>query len=203
MRSACCEDAMKHGNARKRRNSDGPDNLDITHATAGTEIRRRMPWMLLALAAGAVMVVVGQHFEHALASRLELALFVPMIVYMSDTIGTETLALFVRELALRKVVLRKLFLRELGVGLSLGVATGVPMALFSYLWFEDVRLAGTILTAMTVNGLVAVLTGMLIPIAFAKFRKDPALGTDELTTALSDNVSLLVYLAVASLILFS
>jgi magnesium transporter len=63
-------------------------DLDITHATTRTEIRRRVPWMFLALFAGAVMVLVGRQFEESLGRRLELALFIPMIVYMSDTIGT-------------------------------------------------------------------------------------------------------------------
>jgi Mg/Co/Ni transporter MgtE len=71
----------------------------------------------------------------------------------------------VRELALRKVTLHKLFLREVAVGLTLGMATGVPMALFSYIWLQDLRLSVTLLVAMIANGLVAVLTGMLIPIA--------------------------------------
>jgi magnesium transporter len=184
----------KEGSAQRR--------LDITHTTARAEIRRRVPWMFLALFAGMIMVIVGSHFEGAIEKKLELAFFVPVIVYMSDCIGTETLTLFVRELALRKVTLRRLFLRESAVGLALGIVTGVPIALFSYLWFQDIRLAMTLLLAMMANGLVAVLTGMLIPIAFAKLKKDPALGTDEITTALSDNVSLLIYLVVATLILF-
>ena len=57
-------------------------------------------------------------------------------------------------------------------------------------------------TAVTVNGLVAVLTGMLAPLAFAKLGKDPAIGSGEITTALSDNVSMLTYLIVATLVLF-
>jgi Mg/Co/Ni transporter MgtE len=43
---------------------------------------------------------------------------------------------------------------------------------------------------------------MLAPLAFAKLGKDPALGTDEITTALSDNLSMLTYLLVATVILF-
>lgn len=60
----------------------------------------------------------------------------------------------------------------------------------------------TLVITMTVNGLVAVLTGVLAPIVFAKLKRDPALGTDEITTALSDNVSMLIYLIVATLFLF-
>jgi len=198
---------MKRPWLRRHAAPDGRDDravevlLDVSNTTARNEIGRRVPWIVLALAAGALMVLIGRQFEELLARRLELALFIPMIVYMSDTIGTETLTLFVRALALKQVVLHQLFLREAGVGLALGVASGVPMGLLSYAWLHDLRLAAAIMAAMVVNGLVAVLMGMMIPIAFAKVGKDPALGTDEITTALSDSLSLLIYFLVATLIL--
>jgi magnesium transporter len=175
--------------------------LNVSKTTARYEIRRRSPWMFLGLLAGIAMVLVGQRFEGALSRKLELVFFIPMIVYMSDIIGTETLALFVRELSLRRVSLHKIFWREVCVGLSLGLITGIPMGLFSYLWFRDFDLSVTLVIAMTVNGLVAVLTGVLAPIVFAKLKKDPALGTDEITTAVSDNISMLIYLIVATLFL--
>jgi Mg/Co/Ni transporter MgtE len=43
---------------------------------------------------------------------------------------------------------------------------------------------------------------MMTPIIFSAFKKDPAVGTDELTTAISDNISILIYLVVATMILF-
>ncbi len=76
------------------------------------------------------------------------------------------------------------------------------MGLFSYLWFKDVSLSLIVAIAMTVNGIIAVVIGMLLPIIFAKLGKDPALGTDEITTALSDNLSMVIYLVVATFILF-
>lgn len=76
------------------------------------------------------------------------------------------------------------------------------MGLFSYVWFKDLALSVTVATAMIVNGVIAVMVGMLIPVIFAKLGRDPALGTDEITTALSDNFSILIYLVVATLILF-
>lgn len=54
--------------------------LEVSHTTAGNEIRRRAPWMLLALVAGIVMVLVGQNFEAAFSRNIELAFFVPVIV---------------------------------------------------------------------------------------------------------------------------
>lgn len=176
--------------------------LNVSHTTARNEIRRRAPWILFALVAGIVMVLVGQNFEAAFSRNIELALFIPVIVYMSDSIGTETLALFVRELDQRRLKVHRLLLRESAVGIALGLLSGVPMGLFGYWWFGDARIATTLVLSMTVNGFVAVLTGMLAPLTFAKLGKDPAIGSDEITTAVSDNVSMLTYLIVATVILF-
>lgn len=179
-----------------------PTELNISSAHFGYEIKRRAPWMLLSFLAGIVMVLIGRNFEEALSGKIELVFFIPMIVYMSDSIGTETLALFVRELALRRVSLHKLFWREACVGLSLGLITGVPMGLVSYFWIQDFNLSLAVTITMVINGLVAVLVGMLTPIIFRKLKKDPALGTDEITTAVSDNLSMLIYLVTATFILF-
>lgn len=148
------------------------------------------------------MVWLGSTYEDVLSRKIELVFFIPMIVYMSDSIGTETLALFVRELALRRLNLKRIILKEILVGLFLGFASGFPMGVFSYFWLRDVSLSATVAIAMMVNGIIAVLIGMLLPIIFAKLKRDPALGTDEITTALSDNLSMLIYLVVATLILF-
>ena len=183
---------------RQRRNGQ----LNVGRAHFGTEIRRRAPWILLAVAAGILMVWIGRAFEEQLTDRIELVFFVPMIVYMSDIIGTETLALVVRSLAVDHMHVRRIFLKELMVGLCLGATGGIPMGLIAFAWFGEWQLALTVAAAMIANGAVAVLLGILIPVGFSKLGRDPAIGTEEIGTALSDIVSILIYLAVATLFLF-
>lgn len=177
-------------------------NLNVAEAHFGSEIKRRAPWILLSVLAGIAMLWISQGYEEIFSKKIELVFFIPMIVYMSDSIGTETLALFVRELAFKRVSLHKLFLKEVLVGLSLGLISGISMGLFCFLWLKDTGLSIAVTLAMTINGIIAVLVGMLTPIVFSKLGRDPALGTDEITTALSDNLSMVVYLLVASLLLF-
>jgi magnesium transporter len=176
--------------------------LNVATAHFSNEIKRRVPWILFSVVAGIMMIWIGQTYENVLAQKIQLVFFIPMIIYMSDSIGTETLALFVRELALRRLSLKHIFLKEILVGLFLGIASGIPMGLFSYLWFKDLALSITVAAAMIINGIIAVFIGMVLPISFAKFGRDPAVGTDEMTTALSDNLSMLVYFIVATFILF-
>lgn len=176
--------------------------LNVSRAHFNTEVRRRSPWILVAVVAGTIMIGIGHHFEKQLAGRIELIFFVPMIVYMSDVIGTETLALVVRSLATDRMRVRSIFFKELLVGLSLGLTGGIPMGLIAYAWFGEWQLALAIATAMIANGAVAVLLGILIPVIFVKLGRDPAIGSEEIGTALSDIVSIMIYLTVASLILF-
>jgi magnesium transporter len=106
-----------------------------------------------------------KNFEETFSQRIELALFLPVIVYMSDSIGTETLALFVREMSQRKVELHRFFLREARVGLALGLLSAVPMGALrvSLVWRGP---SGD-------NTRDRVLTGMLAPLIFARLGKDP------------------------------
>jgi magnesium transporter len=177
--------------------------LNVGRAHFSTEVKRRTPWILLSVVAGIAMVLVGETYEKQLSDRIELVFFVPMIVYMSDIIGTETLALVVRGLATDRMEVRRMFGKELAVGLTLGLASGVPMGLFSLYWFRDFLLAWTVAFAMVINGAVAVLVGAIVPALFSRLGRDPAIGTDEISTALSDNLSILIYLGVATTMLFA
>jgi magnesium transporter len=183
-------------------NQKSVHNLDVTRAHFGYEVKRRAPWLLLSVAAGIVMIWIGQTYEEILSQKIQLVFFIPVIVYLSDSIGSETLALFVRELALKRLNLKHIFLKELFVGLFLGFASGIPMGLFSYFWFQDFALSVTVASAMIINGIIAVLIGVFLPVIFSKLKKDPALGTEEIATALSDNLSILVYLVITTMILF-
>lgn len=187
----------------KEFNTPNIEELDVVKDHFGKEFNRRAPWMILSVIAGIVMVWVGQSYEELLSKKIQLVFFIPMIVYMSDTIGTETLALFIRELSIRRVNMAHLFFKETLVGLSLGILSGAPMGIFSYLLFRDFKIALTIFITMVANGIIAVLIGMIIPVVFNKYRQDPAVGSNEISTALSDNVSILIYLIVASVVLFN
>ncbi len=176
--------------------------LNVGRAEYRTEVKRRTPWLLFSVAAGIVMVLLGEAYEKELYERIQIVFFIPMIVYMSDIIGTETLALVVRGLATDHVRLRSIFGKELAVGLTLGLASGIPMGLFSLYWFSDLSLSVAVASAMIINGAVAVLVGVIVPAIFAKLGRDAAVGTDEIATAISDNLSILIYLAVATVMLF-
>lgn len=167
----------------------------------GQVVKVRVPWLLLGLLGGLITTKFISNFENILASNIALAFFLPIVVYMADAIGTQTEEVFVRRLAFGPVHFLKYLLRELIVGLFLGVILGILIGGVATVWMGDFKLGLVVGVAMFINVMLAPLMAMLIPEFLFKEHVDPAVGAGPFTTVIQDGVSVLVYLAVASIIL--
>jgi magnesium transporter len=163
--------------------------------------RHRLPWLLVGLAGSMLAAMVVSRFEHVLASNLAVAFFVPAIVYLADAIGTQTEAIVVRGLSLSRLSLRHLLANEVRTGLVIGLV----LAAFSFpmvtLAFGDVRLSISVAAAIVVAGGVATTIGLLLPWLFQRMGSDPALGSGPVATIIQDVLSLLIYFAIATLVM--
>ena len=59
-------------------------------------------------------------FERSLQAEISLSFFLPLVVYMSDAVGTQTEALLIRRMAARRVSAVKEIILETGTGLLIG-----------------------------------------------------------------------------------
>jgi len=172
-------------------------------ALEGPPVRRarhRLPWLLLGLAGSMGSAVIMSRFDELLARDLAIAFFVPAIVYLADAIGTQTEAIAVRGLSLTRLSLRHLLGVELRTGLLIGAtlaALALPMV---GLAFGDLRLAIAVSSAIVAAGTVATTIGLLLPWILQRSGHDPAFGSGPVATILQDVTSLIVYFALASLI---
>ncbi len=173
-----------------------------THQRLKVLIIERLPWLLLGLVGGTAASFLVSHFEEILQQNIQLAFFVPMIVYMSDAVGTQTETIFVRDLTEHRANFYKYLWKEFYIGLSLGVILGVLIGLIAYLWLRDSLIALTVGVAMLVNVAIAPMLAIIIPEALFKEHRDPALGAGPFTTVVQDFVSLLVYFVVATVIIW-
>jgi magnesium transporter len=176
--------------------------ISDTHQRLKTLISRRLPWLLIGLVGGTAASFMVSSFENVLRENIQLAFFVPMIVYMSDAVGTQTETIFVRDLTEHRANFFKYIWKELYIGLSLGVILGVLIGVIAYLWLHDMPTALTVALAMFVNVTVAPVLALVIPEALFKEHKDPALGAGPFTTVVQDFISLFIYFVVATLILW-
>ena len=169
----------------------------------GLLLRLRVPWLVLGLFGGAVTAVFVSRFEKVISENIALAFFLPLIVYMSDAVGTQTEAIYVRNLVREKIRLRSYVIKETSLGIVLGLAFGILLGLFAFFWLGDSSVAFTVGLAMAVNVAVAPIIALLIAVFFHKEHTDPAVGAGPSTTVIQDFVSLFIYFAISSLILFN
>ncbi len=178
------------------------DVADDEKDGVGLLIRLRIPWLALGLIGGVAASFIVSRFEEVLSQNISLAFFLPVIVYMSDAVGTQTETIFVRDLAGGKAKFSSYLVKEFILGAVLGVAFGVLIGLVAYLWIGSTDIALTVGLAMATNVALAPIIALIVPEVLFKEHSDPALGGGPFTTIIQDLISIVIYLLVASLILF-
>jgi magnesium transporter len=180
------------------------ETAQARHALEEPPVRRvrdRLPWLLLGLLGSSVATLVMARFEATLDARVAVAFFIPGIVYLADAIGTQTETVVVRGLSLSFVRLPRLLWGELRTGLLMGVLVSTLAFPAVLLGFGDVRLALAVTVAVLVAGTLATSIGLLFPWLLQRRGIDPAFGSGPLATVVQDVLSLLVYLAVCTVLL--
>ena len=181
---------------------------------AGTDIARlaaeesvaqrlvhRMPWLLLGLVGAMASAVMVGAFEEQLDKKVLVAFFVPAIVYMAGAVATQTATLLVRGLSVG-VNFQRVVWRELATGLFAGLLIGGVFMVFASVVWGDVAVAATVALALVAGCSTATIVAMALPYAFQHFGIDPAFGSGPLVTVIQDLLSIAVYLALATLIVF-
>jgi magnesium transporter len=174
---------------------------DIVKFRISRLVKLRLPWLLVGLLGGVAATLIVRFFEGALVEKLALAFFIPVVVYMSDAVGTQTETLFIRALAIEKISLKKYLAKEVIIGFLLGILLSALLYLFAVLVFDDVSVAVIVGVSMIISSTFAVLIATFVPLILRSFGKDPAIGAGPFTTVVQDILALLVYFLVASLIL--
>jgi magnesium transporter len=139
--------------------------------------------------------IVGA-FEVQLRKEVLLALFVPAVVYMADAVGTQTETVVIRGVAVG-VPISQVFRRELAAGIIIGALVGLAFFPFVVVAWGDARIAATAAIALFVSSSVATMVAMVLPYALVQAGQDPAFGSGPLATVIQDLLSILVYFAVA------
>lgn len=171
-------------------------------------LRLRLPWLVVALAGGFLAGGVIEVYEETLDAVVALGFFIPVIMDMGGNVGTQASTIFVRGLALGQIDDRNAmrhFAREGLVGLLIGLIIGSMGAVAAYIWQRDEAFAAELALVVFV-GLVSVcvvasVVGYVIPWIMNKLGFDPAAASDPLITTVKDVTALLIYFAIASVLL--
>ncbi len=142
-----------------------------------------------------------KNFEEMLSTYIILASFIPVIVYLTDAIGTQSQTLVVRLLALEPTFpLWKYLVREVKVGLVLGTIFAVMLFVAETLGWQQIQPGIVIGIAVFFSIVFQAFFATYFSIILAKFKKDPAIASGPLTTIISDITTIAMYFAIAVVI---
>lgn len=171
-------------------------------STAGVMIKSRLPWLIIGVFGGTLAASVISGFEEVISKVLALASFIPVLVYMSDAVGTQSEALIIRSIALEPgLLLRSYILREIRIAAALAVIVGAVISLVAAIGWSNYVLGLIIGFSMFFSIIVAVLISTLLPLGLKKLHSDPAVSTGPIATIISDITTITVYFSIAILFL--
>lgn len=167
-----------------------------------TIAKSRFNWLLVNLATAFLASSVLNLFEGELQKMVALAVLAPIVASQGGNAATQTMTVAVRALATRELSSAnawRIVAREVLVGAVNGVAFAVITGVAAAAWFKAPGLGVVIGLAMICNLMAAALGGILIPLAFYRWRSDPAVSSGVFVTTVTDVVGFFAFLGIASL----
>lgn len=175
-------------------------------------IKKRAPWLIILFIGEMLTASAMAFFEDEIARAVVLVLFIPLIISSGGNSGSQASTLIIRAMALGEISFEdwwRVMRREILSGLVLGSILGSIGFLRIIIWNSISPIYGEhyILIGLTVAitllfiVLWGTLCGSMLPILLKKMGFDPATSSAPFVATLVDVTGLVIYFAVASLLL--
>ena len=163
--------------------------------------RDRFPWLLANIAGGLICAFIASRFEHLLDDVVVLALFIPIVLALGESVSMQALTLTLQGLTDGPIVWSRLgaaLWKEFKTAVCLGLGCGAVVGSVVMLWRGQADVAAVMFVAITLSMIVACLIGVAFPaiLRASKFNPDIAAGPVALATA--DVATLLFYFGIGT-----
>ncbi len=173
-------------------------------APVARSTRNRAVWLGVNLITAVLASWVISLFEQTIQQIVALAVLMPIVASMGGNAGTQTVTLVIRGIALGTIDesnARKVLRSEFLIGIMNSVIWAVVIGVVALLWFGNPMLGLVIGMAMTINLVIAALSGVIIPLFTKRLGIDPALASGVALTTVTDVIGFFVFLGLATLLL--
>ncbi|MES2199931.1 MAG: magnesium transporter [Chlamydiota bacterium] len=162
---------------------------------------KRMPWILCNMIGGIACAIVSYIFQAVLIKVLLLAMFIPLVLALSESISmqsmTQSLQILKKQnISLKKVVSRVFF--EIRVAILMSATSGILVGLLSFFWKATFMTSLTIAMGVTFSVILSAVLGASIPIALHSSKLDPKVASGPVVLAVADVMTTSIYLFLAT-----
>lgn len=169
-----------------------------------TSFRARMPWLMGNIFSGLACAAVAAIFHHVLGAVLMLAMFIPLVLTLSEAVSMQSMTLTLQYLHGASSPMKRLRMRLLSewrTALLLSVCSAVLVAAAAMFWQNGLRVSGVILASVLVSMVISATLGTIIPFSLHLRKLDPRVAAGPMVLMLSDIIATTFYLALATILL--
>lgn len=182
----------------------GGEEIRYAQATVNELVRRRAGWLIFLLIFDFLTGTVLKTFEHALGTVVALAFFIPMLLDTGGNAGAQTSITIIRGLATGDVTFKNIWRvakLEIIAALFMGFIVGGVAFLRAILLQKEFVLSLVVGSTMFLIVLLAIATGITLPIISKRMGFDPAVLAGPITTSIVDVIGLIIYFKIAQFFL--
>ncbi|MCM8786537.1 MAG: magnesium transporter [Candidatus Omnitrophica bacterium] len=176
--------------------------ISYAQAKAFDLVKRRAGWLVLLLIFDFLTGTVLKNFEHLLSSVIALTFFIPMLLDTGGNAGAQTSTTIIRGLATGDVDFKNIFkvIRlESVAALFMSLIVGSVAFMRALLLQKDFSVAVVVGLSMMLIAILAITTGVALPLISKKIGLDPAVLAGPITTSIVDVCGLIIYFKVAQI----
>ena len=167
-------------------------------------LKVRMPFLFITIIGGLLAALVLDGFEEVLESVIAVAFFIPLIMDMGGSVGTQSSTAFARGVVLGHINLSRFFkhfAKEIGIGFCIGIIAGAISGAIAVVWQGDIMLGLAVGISLALTVTLAATLGFLVPFVLMKLNADQAAGAAPIITTVKDISGLLIYFASVTMLL--
>ena len=180
------------------------EEIRYAHVNSLGLVKRRAGWLMFLLVFDFLTGTVLKTFEHSLSRVVALTFFIPMLLDTGGNAGNQTSITIIRGLGTGDVTLKntwKVVKVELIAALFMGAIVGAVAFGRAILLQQSPLLAVVVGVTMTSIVLLAICTGIFLPLVSKRFGLDPAVLAGPITTSIVDVIGLIIYFKIAHALL--
>jgi magnesium transporter len=181
-----------------------PLNVPYRLSSVRLLVQKRIGWLLLLFVAEAYTGTVLRSFSTELEAAVALSFFIPLLIGTGGNVGSQTVTLIVRAMALNEVSLRDvgwIVWKEVRVGLILGGIMAVVALGRAQLLGVGVDVGLVVAVTILAICLWSATVAAVLPLTLRRLRIDPAVVSAPLITTLVDGTGLVIYFEIAKFLL--
>jgi magnesium transporter len=164
----------------------------------------RFPWLLCNVGGGILAAILSYAFEGLLQNVVSLALFVPVVLGLSESVAIQSVSLALLVLHGQPptvMMLWRRLRRELLTGVLLGAACGAIVAVIALAWLGLPRIGLALLAGIGLGIAGSAVFGLAMPYTLRLFQRDPQVAAGPNALVFADMLSLTIYFSVAQWLL--